>query len=253
MKMKSHILLMLFLVSTSAIAADYDASIQFAHKITLSVPVTGEVSQVNIRKGDFVTNGQTLLSLNTTPFQAAVTKADSQVKKMATLQKEAERDYQQLTELYDRGVLSKVELENGQLSLQRASADYAAAEAALTQAKYDLEHAVIKAPFDGVTLDVHVKAHETINNSETIVPLLTVAEKNKYTAHAMVSLSALNKLTLGSKGKVSIGNKNYNGQIASIAFEPETNSKGEKRYEVQIEFDSQGNLIRAGETARVSF
>jgi len=85
------------------------------------------------------------------------------------------------------------------------------------------------------------------------MPLLTVAEKNKYIARALVSLSALNKLTIGSKSQVSVGNKSYGGKIASIAYEPETNSKGEKRYEVQIEFDSRGKLIRAGETARVTF
>ena len=209
--------------------------------------------QVNVKKGEPISTDQVLLSLDTTPFKAAVTHAESEVKKTATRQREAERDYAQLTELYDRGVLSKVELENGQLALERASADYAAAEAALTQAKYNLEHAVIKAPFDGLALEVHIKPHEAVNNNVNVMPLLTVAEKNKYIARALVSLSALNKLAPGKKSQVSVGNKSYSGKVASIAYEPETNSKGEKRYEVQIEFDSKGKLFRAGETARVSF
>lgn len=246
-------LISFILVFSSANAADYDANIQFAHKVTFSVPVSGEVAQVNVNKGDVVKSGDVLLSLNKIPFEAAVIQAEAHVSKAAAKQREADRDLEQLNELYERGVLSKVELENGQLHQRRAAADHNAAQAALSQAKYNLQHSTITVPFDGLVLDVRVKPFESINNVVSVMPLISVAEKNKYTATSLLSLSVANQLKIGSNSKVAIGNNSYKGTVSSIAFEPQINNKQEKRYEVQITFDSGGKLIRGGETAVVSF
>ena len=246
-------LLSLMLVYTSAHAADYNASVQFARKITLSVPVSGEVAQVNVRKGDSIKTGDTLLALNKTPFTAAVSQAEAHVSKTAAAKREADRDLQQLNELYERGVLSKVELENGQLLLQRATAEYDAAQSHLTQAKYNLEHSMLTAPFDGLVLDVRVSPFETVNNVVSVMPLMSIAEKNKYTATALVPLSVANQLKIGASGKASIGKTSYKGTVSAVSFEPQSNGKQEQRYEVQLDFDSGGKLIRAGESAQVTF
>ena len=246
-------LLAFTLVPTAVHAADYDANIQFEHKITLSVPVSGEVAQVNVSRGDTIKSGDVLLALNKIPFEAAVQQAEAHVSKTAAMQREADRDLQQLNELYERGVLSKVELENGQLHLQRASADHNAAKSQLIQAKYNLEHAVIVAPFDGLVLDVRVRPFESVNNVVSVMPLMTVAEKNKYTAIVLVSRSAANQLKIGASSKVSVGKTSYKGIVSSIAFEPQQNGNKDQRYEVQIKFDSNGKVIRVGEPARVTF
>jgi len=193
------------------------------------------------------------LSLNKTPFEAAVKQAEAHVSKAAASQREADRDLEQLNELYERGVLSKVELENGQLNQRRANADHEAAQASLTQAKYNLEHSVITAPFDGLVLDVRVKPFESVNNVVSVMPLISIAEKGKYTAVTLVSLSIANQLKIGSNSQVKIGKNTYRGTVSSVAFEPQENNKQEKRYEIQIMFDSGGKLIRGGETAVVSF
>lgn len=246
-------LIPLILAFSSANAADYDANIQFAHKVTFSVPVSGEVSQVNVSKGDAIKSGDILLSLNQIPFEVAVRQAEAEVIKAAAKQREADRDLEQLNELYERGVLSKVELENGQLKQRHASANHSAAQASLTQAKYNREHSIITAPFDGLVIDIHVKPFEAVNNVVSVMPLISIAEKNKYSAVTLVSLSAANQLKIGANSRVNIGKNSYKGTVSSIAFEPQVNNKQEKRYEIQIMFDSGGKLIRSGETALVSF
>lgn len=244
------VLISVSMVITSAHAADYKASLQFAHKVTLSVPVTGEVAQVNAVAGKQINNGEILLSLNKIPFEAAVAQAEADVQKQAAAKRIAERDLDKLNELYDRGVLSRVELENGELDLQRASANYNAAQAKLTRARYNLDHALITAPFDGLVLDVRVKPFESINNNVTIVPLITVAKKDKYTAVAYTPLSEARKLKPGSKSRVSVGSASFTGVVSSVALEPE---ESERVYEVRVEFDSNGKLLRAGESASISF
>ena len=133
MKKLNRVLLLLVLNSLSipVFAAAYDANIHFAHRITLSVPVTGEIQQVNIKAGQAIRTGDVLIALDKTPFEAAVVQAQSAVTTHATEKRETGRDFEQLKELYERGVLSKVELENGELSFERAKAAYDAAQTAL--------------------------------------------------------------------------------------------------------------------------
>lgn len=250
---KQTVLLFLLLIfSISAYAAPYDAKIQFTQRIVLSVPVSGEIAQVNINRGDQFKSGDVLLALNKVPFEASVQKAQAQVNSTQALLREADRDHQHLLELYDRGVLSKVELENAELKLKRATADFNAAQAKLTQANYDLQHSMITAPFDGLVLDVKVRPYESVNNLTSVMPLMTIAQLDKYTATALVPLSVANKLKLNSKASVSVSNKNYTGSVSGIAYEPVDSSKKDKLYEVRVDFDSKGKLLRAGQSASVS-
>lgn len=241
------------ILASVAHAEDYSASIQFTHKVVLSVPVSGEVSSVSFNKGEQFKAGETLLALNSIPFEAAVQQARAQLSKKQALQREADRDHQHLVELFDRGVLSKVELEDAELKLTRATADRDSAQAKLTQAQYNLEHSKIKAPFDGIVLDVRVRAHESVNNAVNVMPLITIAKTNKYTATVLLPLSVTNSVKNAGKVKVSVGKSNYTGSVSGIAFEPHDASSKEKLYEVNVNFDSEGRLIRAGQSAKLNF
>ena len=117
MKAISIILFMaVYSIWMPAFAAPYDANVHFAHRIILSVPVSGEINQVNVKAGQAVNAGDILIALDKTPFEVAVIQAQAAVTTHATEQREAERDFEQLQELYDRGVLSTVELENSELN-----------------------------------------------------------------------------------------------------------------------------------------
>lgn len=253
MKSKLVISLLLMLAVSSVTAADYDATIKFAHKVMLSVPVTGEISQLNVKTGNKIKQGDILLSLDKVPFEASVSQEQANVVKQEAILQETRRDMEQLTELYERGVLSAVELENGKLKFQRASADHRAAQSRLVKAQYNLEHSSVKAPFSGWVLDIKVNQHEMVNNVVKVMPLMSVAEKDKYEAFALVPLSAISKLKIGGRSNVSISKKSYPGTISTIGLEPANTEGKEKVYEVRVLFGSGGKLLRSGQPARVSF
>ena len=234
-----------------AYAAPFDADVQFSHRITLSVPVTGEIQQVNVKAGQAINSGDVLIALDKTPFEAAVIQAKSAVTTHETEKRETERDYKQLQELYDRGVLSTVELENGELKMKRAIAAHDAAMARLAQAEYDLAHSTIVAPFNGWVLKVIVNKNETVNSSLETQPLIILAEANKYVARVQVPLKSIGGLKIGKTGTVSVGKKSFKGTIAAVSLEPVSASDGKASYAVDVEFDSNGTLLRAGQTARV--
>ena len=150
--MKLSLLLPLFMVALApwsiAKSASFDAMLHFSQRATLSVPVSGIIDKINIAVGQRVSIDEVLLSLNPTRFAAAVIRAEAEVKIKTSNQLESTRDFEHAQELYDRAVLSNVELENAKLKYNRSVAELEATQAKLSQAKYDLEHSTIAAPFE---------------------------------------------------------------------------------------------------------
>lgn len=249
---KFSVILLSISIAIPGQAAEYEAAIKFAHRITMSLPVTGQVDVINVHPGQNFKQGQTLLALDLTPFNSEVAQSQSQLTKSSADFKEADRDYNHLKELYDRGVLSNVELENGQFKQQQAKADLEAAEAKLAQAKYDLAHARIVAPFNGWVLDVNINQSETTNNNLQSQPLLVVAEADKYIARILVPISAVRKYKIGHSGSIVIGTSKFSGSVVAIGIEPIPAKNDSQLYAIDLKFNSNGLLLRPGQKGKIS-
>ncbi len=240
-------------------ATVYDATVHFANRVTFSVPVSGIIKSVNVTVGQRVQAGKILVELDQIPFVAAVAQAKAEVIINTTKQTEATRDYGQAQELYDRTVLSNVELENAKLKADRATAAFNAAQAHLTLTKYNLANSKVIAPFNGLVLKIHAIENENVNNTMTSQPLIVFAAEGHYLAKAFVPLKALASLAIGKKGKITIKKKQFSGTVVSIALEPVNATlsvsidKQEAYYEVYVEFKSDNIVLRAGQAARMEF
>lgn len=240
-------------------ATVYDATVHFANRVTLSVPVSGVIKSVNVTVGQRVQAEKILVELDQVPFVAAVAQAKAEVVISTTKQTEATRDYGQAQELYDRTVLSNVELENAKLKANRATAAFNAAQAYLALAKYNLAHSKVIAPFNGLVLKIHAIENENVNNAMTSQPLMVFAAEGHYLVKTYAPLKALASLAIGKKGKITIEKKQFSGTVISVALEPVNATlpasidKQEAHYEVSVEFNSDNIVLRAGQTARVEF
>lgn len=242
-----------FSACSSAYAATYDATIQFTNRITLSTSVSGIIKTVKISAGERIKKNQLMVALDKTPFEAAVTHAQAEVTINATRNKEAIRDFDQAQELYDRAVLSNVELENAKLKAERAKANHDAAQARLTQMTYNFDHASISAPFDGWVLKVHVAEGESINSSEQSPPLVTLASSDSYTARTQVTSSLLTSLKIGKTALISVNDKQFSGKITAIYLEPSKQGRdNDVMHDIDIKFTAPAQL-HAGQAARVEF
>lgn len=253
MKSTNHLALLLSLLAPCAFvqAANYEATISFSNKITLSLPVTGIINEVNIENGQKVRAGQLLLSLEQTSFKADVDMALANVAVQKTAETASSRDLKHAQELFDRAVLSTVSLQNARLKHQQASARLDEATARLSKARYELEHSRVNAPFNGWVLKTHVRKNEMINNAVKQTPLITLAEVQKYTASSVVSLDTIKTLKEGQNANISIDNTLYTGKVKSTTLEPVNSKTGkDARYLVNIEFLSE-QLIHAGQPATV--
>ena len=230
-----------------AMAADVEALIQWSRRTELATPVSGVVASVAVNAGERATKGQLLLALDDAPFRATVQQAEAQLARHKSERDEAARDAKQAQELYDRTVLSTVELENAKMKLARADAGYKDVAAALDRARYRLRVSALRAPFDAVVLSRHAEPGQSVAAEFKPPVLLVIASAGEYLAQARVTAERIAGLKTGQALSVVAGGKTYAAQLKALAHEP---AGGKELYVLEAVFTAQEPLY-AGQAARI--
>ena len=236
-------LLMIF----PAMAADVDALVQWSRRTELTTPVSGVVASVAVNAGERATKGQLLLALDDAPFRAAVQEAEALLARRKSERDEAARDAKQAQELYDRTVLSTVELENAKMKHARTDAGYKEAAAALDRARYRLRVSALRAPFDAVVLSRHAEPGQSVAAEFKPPVLLVIAAAGEYLAQARLATERVAGLKVGQALSVVAGGKNYAATIKALAHEP---AGGKEPYVIEAQFTAAEPLY-AGQAARI--
>lgn len=231
----------------AAAAAEYDAIVQHGRTAELGFAVSGIVDTVHVAPGARVRKGEALVSLERTPFEAEVSRAEAALKRAAADRTEAARDHEQAKELYERTVLSTVELENARLRAERAEAEHQAAAARLAQARYELARSRLVAPFDGRVLAVRAQPGEAVVSRLEARSLVALAAEGDYVALARLAPAAAEAIAPGQPASVTIGGRRYEGRVRSVAVE---SAAAEARYEVAVSFAAPSE-VRIGQAARI--
>lgn len=239
----------LLLLPSITMAASLDATVQRAQKVALGTPVSGIVGRVEVRPGQTVAKGALLVALRADPFDAAVEAAQADVALKATRRAEAQRDYKQAKELYDRTVLSTVDLENAKNHATRAEAAYRYAQAVLKKAKVDLANSRIEAPFDAVVLNVDVRAGESMVSQIESRPLVTIAAKGEFLAVARATPDKVVAFAVDKPATATVAGKDYAGTVVAVALEQ---AKGETAYRIEVSFTAPEGTVAVGQSGRIS-
>jgi len=233
---------------TVAHAAEVEARIEWSRRTELAMPVSGVVTEVLVDAGARVGKGQTLVSLDPAPFQTGVNEATAQLARRRIERDEATRDARQAKELYERTVLSTVELENANNKLARAEAAYKEAAAHLDRARYRQRMSVLRAPFDAIVLSRRVEVGQSLSAELSPPTAMVIAASGEYLAQTRLGAERATTLKPGLEVQVSVGGKKYPGKIRSVSFD---SSAGKDAYVLDVVFSTQ-DLYAAGQAARVT-
>jgi len=241
--------LVLCCISVLASAVEVNGELDWANRVTLSVPVTGIVAAVSVRPGEAVAAGQSLLSLDAREAQARVAHANSAVKKLVLHRAEAEREWERAQELFDRTVLSERELQLAEIGLNDADAAYQATQAERVAAEVALELHSLKAPFAAWVLAVPVAPGQTIVNTQQATPLVMLAARDLMRARVNVDAVQTAVLKTDAAVAVRVGEQRFDARIVHIGLEPVGNQRP-PQYPVEVEFKVPADTqLRAGQAA----
>lgn len=245
--------LLLVLPSVGLLAAEYEATIDWANKARLSLPVSGIVKTVNARSGQRIKKGDLLLALTPAPFDAQLTQAKAQAGANAEVFTETKRVFDRVQDLFDRTVSSQTELDNARLEMLRAKAAHEGARTSQTIAQINRDKSEIRSLFDGWVIGRNVEPGETVLSNVENRVLLVIAEAGHYIARFNAPVAEVTSMTLDAQVSIDVSGQSFSGVIRSLGMLTDPSLQNEQPvYSVEIEFESHDKLLRAGERAVVT-
>ncbi|MBR3665057.1 MAG: efflux RND transporter periplasmic adaptor subunit [Desulfovibrio sp.] len=122
---------------------------------SLSVQVRAQVGGIlqkrNFKEGDFVKKGDILFEIAPDVYKANVDKAQAKANQALALYDNAKREWARVQNLFSQNAVSQRERDRAMSNVNSTKADYEATEAALRDAKIQLDYAYVKAPVSGFT------------------------------------------------------------------------------------------------------
>ena len=234
-----------------ASAAQYDAALSWAKRVEIGTPVAGVVKDVMVNAGQRVGKSDKLVQLDDRVFRARVNSATSMLKSAEENYLEAKREMERAEELYARTVLSDHDLQVARNHHITAMAERDKARYTLTKARYDLEYSTVRAPFEAVILQTHAEPGMVVSSELTPQILLVLAQADTMIARISVEEEVLARLKPGQATTVTVNGTAYPGAIKALGLEPVTGDSGNVRFAVDVQFDTKGAMMRAGQSARV--
>jgi RND family efflux transporter MFP subunit len=233
--------------TVAVLAAELDARLEWSRRAELSMPVSGVVVDVAVNAGERVATGQALVSLDPGPFQTSVNEALARQARARIEREEATRDAKQAQELYDRTVLSTVELENARNKRARADAAYKEATAALDRARYQQRVSILRAPFDAQILSRRVEVGQTVSAELNPPTVMVIAAAGEYLAQARLAADRAASVKPGQEVQVSVGGKSHPAKIRAVIYDP---ASSKEPYVLEAVF-STSDRFTAGQAARI--
>src|ERR1700677_3435075 len=135
--------------------------------VTIKSRVDGQLMQVNVREGQAVKQGETLVEIDPKPYEAALAQAQGQLVKDQANADNAKAEAARYTALLQAGVVSK-ESQQAQISTAgQAEGSLAADRAAIEAARVNLGYTKIVSPIDGVVGLRQVDAGNIVHAADT--------------------------------------------------------------------------------------
>lgn len=179
----------------------FPATIKGKTDIAIRPQVTGFITRVWVDEGQIVKKGQTLFTLDQVSFQAAVDQAIANVNAARTAVDNAKLTADSKRKLYDKNIISELEWQMADNTLQSAKAQLAQAQAVLTSAQKNLSYTVVTSPSDGVVGTIPNR-EGSLASPSSAQPLTTISDISQ--VYAYFSLTEKDILQLTDNGNRSL-------------------------------------------------
>ncbi|MGN6600835.1 MAG: efflux RND transporter periplasmic adaptor subunit [Ginsengibacter sp.] len=189
--------------------------IEAAQSANISTRVMGYITMLKVNTGDHVSKGQLLATISDQDIVAKRARADAMIAEAQAALKNAQKDFDRFTVLYNQQSATAKELDNVTLQLASAKSGLEAAKQMRNEANAQLNYTNLTAPFSGIVTQKLADAGSMANPG---MPILIIEQGGSYQVSASVPENTIDKIKLGQKAILSINaiNKTLNGEITQV-------------------------------------
>lgn len=153
-----------------------DGVVEAVNKSTISAQTNGQVEAIYYDVDDVVKQGALLVKLKDTEQQAALRRAEADLRAAQAVLDDARKNYRRIKNLHTKKLVAKSDLDNAQVALNTARAKLDVAKAALEQAKEQLAYTRITAPYTGIVTERHVQVGEVAHPGSPLMSGISLQE-----------------------------------------------------------------------------
>jgi multidrug efflux system membrane fusion protein len=166
--------------------------------------VDGQILEVQFREGQEVKKGEILFKIDPRPFEAAQKQAEAQAVRDIASRDQASSQEKRYQELLEKNFISKDAYAQYRTNAQTADATSRASQAALENAKLNLEYTVIRSPIDGYVGRALLQAGNMVKANDTISLVVINQVKPVYVSFAIPEQRLADVRELMRKGPLTV-------------------------------------------------
>lgn len=222
----------------------------------IALPLTGRLTSVIPKIGDYVQQGQPLLTIESSDADAAVS-ASQQAQSVVTQAKsalaKAQMDLDRQKDLFEHGAIPQKEVLNGQAIVNQAQAGVEQAQAAFEQSKRRLQilgispgsygqRITVRAPIAGKVLEMSVVNGEFRNDLSA--PVMTIADLSAVWITSDVPETSIRLVKPGEPVRIELSaypGETFRGRVALIGDIVDPDSRTVK---VRAEMPNPGGRLK---------
>lgn len=190
-----------------SVTSSLTGTVEAADVVYVYAKAGGDVTAVNVKAGDIVSQGQVLMEINTEQVESAKNDMDSAQVNFS----QAQSNLNRMQILYGSGDLSDQEYEQYQNNLKSAELQY---ESAKLQYEKQVEYSTITAPIAGRVESVDVDVYDRVNQS---AQLCVIAGEGQNSITFYVTQRMMQNLKTGDELEISKNGTTYTGNITEIS------------------------------------
>ncbi|MCW2286846.1 multidrug efflux system membrane fusion protein [Rhodoblastus acidophilus] len=140
--------------------------------------VSGKIVDIRFTDGQMVQAGQVLMVIDPQPYEAAAARAEANLASATARAEYSRKDLERAKSLIGAQTLTQRDFDARANALRVAEADIKAAEAALRQARIDLDRAYVKAPISGRISRAEITLGNLVQSGANAPLLTSVVSQN---------------------------------------------------------------------------
>jgi HlyD family secretion protein len=192
-------------------------------KADLSADITGKITRLSVKEGEFVKEGQFLLQIDPQQFEAAVQRAEASVASSKAQNAQARANYIQAERTFKRSEevrktnaalvsdeafeQARTTMEVNEALLEASQFGMRQAEASLKEARWNLERTTIRAPMTGQVTRLNVELGETAimgTLNRDAATLMTISDMSVLQTKVKVDETDVVRIKLGDSTVIQL-------------------------------------------------
>jgi HlyD family secretion protein len=224
-------------------------------QVIITPEVSGEIITLPVKEGSRVKKGDLLIKIKPDIYMALRDRSAAELTSSKASLERSSSEFKRANELYNKGLISKSELEQSSTSFEVTKAQYDQAEAALKQADENLRKTTIYSPMDGTISELKVELGERILGTSQFqgTTVMTVADLSRMEARVDVGENDVVQISLGDTTRIDVDafpDKKLIGIVYQIGNSAKSKGLGTQEevtnFEVRIRIVDKEVVLRPG-------